>query len=194
MWRIQRPIYHSEPLQPRTRPRTCPATIASPPVRLCEQCDNNRPLLLTFIGHRGNIMKQAPPWSKELFTVTNRRGGDDNMPQYKLDDGDTWVLHNELQRVYGGIVLQPPPDVFDPPDYKIVKTLPDRVYYSGFHWLKKHRLFCRQHRLCSNRPPHHRNCRRLSNNRCRRPLCNNHYRPSGYANRHGCTTRRRGTG
>ena len=59
------------------------------------------------------------------------------MPQYRLDDGDAWILHNELEQVYGGIVLQPPPDVFDAPDYKIVKALPDRVYYSGFPLAEK---------------------------------------------------------
>ena len=83
-------------------------------------------------GSRGNIMKQAPPWSKDVYSVTERRGGDDNMPQYRLDNDKTWILHNELQQVFDGIVLKPPPSVFESPDYQIVKEVPGKVYYRGF--------------------------------------------------------------
>ena len=89
-------------------------------------------------GKRGNIMKQRPPWSKTIYEVTDRRGGDDNMPEYQLDNEDKWILHNLLQKVPGGLAIPPPAAVVrDYPydgDFEEFKRIPalNRVYYRGY--------------------------------------------------------------
>jgi hypothetical protein len=42
------------------------------------------------------------------------------------------VSHDRINAVPGGIVLKPPPAVFDEPDFFVTKRLPDRVFYRGY--------------------------------------------------------------
>ena len=54
------------------------------------------------------------------------------MPRYQLDGVDEWVSHDRLNAVADGIVLKPPPVVFDDADFFVTKRLPDRVFYRGY--------------------------------------------------------------
>jgi hypothetical protein len=86
----------------------------------------------------GKTFSRMPRWSKTIYEVTDRRGGDDNMPEYQLDDVDKWILHNLLQKVPGGLAIPPPAAVVrDYPydgDFEEFKRIPalNRVYYRGY--------------------------------------------------------------
>ena len=54
------------------------------------------------------------------------------MPRYQLNNKDEWVSHDRLNPVADGIVLKPPPAVFDDADFFVTKQLPDRVFYRGY--------------------------------------------------------------
>ena len=85
-------------------------------------------------GQRGNKTKQAPPWSKALWTISSVQGGKHNVPKYRLHGkGDEWFLHHRLQRVEDGLALPPPSAVVaQDPDYDVQKTVGPHVYYRGF--------------------------------------------------------------
>ena len=71
---------------------------------------------------RGNKLKQAPPFSKTIYTISSVQGGLNNVPKYRLQQkGNEWFLHHRLQKVADGIALPPPSS--------IVKKLPDYERY-----------------------------------------------------------------
>ena len=65
-------------------------------------------------------------------TKCTRWSGTSMMPRYQLDGKDEWVSHDRLNPVADGIVLKPPPAVFDNADFFVTKKLPDRVFYRGY--------------------------------------------------------------
>jgi hypothetical protein len=91
-------------------------------------------------GARGNKTKQAPPWSKTVYTIAKVRGGISNVPQYKLEGEPHWYTHDKLQKIKGGIVLPSPADVVgQDPDYELYDTnTGNRLYYRGF-WAPENR-------------------------------------------------------
>ena len=55
------------------------------------------------------------------------------MPQYELDGNkDDWAPHHSLQLVHAGLVLKPPPEMFNEPPYEPTKKIGDRVFYRSF--------------------------------------------------------------
>ena len=55
---------------------------------------------LKSAGNRDNKLKQNPPWSRELFTISSVQGGLDTVPKYRLEEkGDVWYLHHQLQKI-----------------------------------------------------------------------------------------------
>ena len=87
-------------------------------------------------GMRGNKLKQAPPFSKTIYTISSVQGGLNNVPKYRLENkGKEWFLHHRLQKVADGIALPPPASIVKQlPDYERydISSKPDRVFYRGF--------------------------------------------------------------
>ena len=82
-------------------------------------------------GMRGNVMKQAPQWGK-IQTVTGVQARAGVVPRYQLDGVDEWITHDRINIVRGGIVLKPPPAVFENQTYEVTKQVPNRVFYKGY--------------------------------------------------------------
>ena len=88
-------------------------------------------------GNRDNKLKQNPPWSRELYTISSVQGGIDTVPKYRLEEkGDEWFLHHQLQKIDEGIALPPPLDIvkadMDHEPYIGLSHTPGRLFYRGF--------------------------------------------------------------
>ena len=88
-------------------------------------------------GNRDNKLKQNPPWSRELFTISSVQGGIDTVPKYRLKEkGDVWYLHHQLQKIDEGIALPPPLSIvsedMDYEPYEGLSHTPLRLFYRGF--------------------------------------------------------------
>jgi len=92
---------------------------------------------LKSAGSRDNLLKQNPPWSRELYTISSVQGGIDMVPKYRLEEkGDVWYLHHQLQKIDEGLALPPPLDIvsedMDYEPYKGLSHTPLRLFYRGF--------------------------------------------------------------
>ena len=92
---------------------------------------------LKSAGSRDNKLKQNPPWSRELYTISSVQGGIDTVPKYRLEEkGDEWYLHHQLQKIDEGIALPPPLAIvkedMDYEPYTGLSHTPGRLFYRGF--------------------------------------------------------------
>ena len=92
---------------------------------------------LKSAGNRDNKLKQNPPWSRELYTISSVQGGIDMVPKYRLEEkGDVWYLHHQLQKIDEGLALPPPLDIvsedMDYEPYEGLSHTPLRLFYRGF--------------------------------------------------------------
>ena len=102
--------------------------------------DNVRLILNKYLksaGNRDNKLKQNPPWSRELYTISSVQGGIDMVPKYRLEEkGDVWYLHHQLQKIDEGLALPPPLDIvsedMDYEPYEGLSHTPLRLFYRGF--------------------------------------------------------------